>query len=67
MRSFIFFPGIIIDLIITNLYRLKIHSLTKKGDLEKRDAYIHKITTKWAKFVMKLAGAKITVIGEEFK
>ena len=65
MRSFIFFPGIIIDLIITNLYRLKIHSLTKKGDLEKRDAYIHKITTKWAKFVMKLAGAKITVIGEE--
>ena len=35
MRSFIFFPGIIIDLIITNLYRLKIHSLTKKGDLEK--------------------------------
>ena len=65
MRSFIFFPGIIIHLIITNLYRLKIHSLTKKGDLEKRDAYIHKITTKWAKFVMKLAGAKITVIGEE--
>lgn len=65
MRSFIFFPGVIIDLIITNLYRLKINSLTKKGDLEKRDAYIHKVTTRWAKFVMKLAGAKITVIGED--
>lgn len=65
MRSFIFFPSIIIDLIITNLYRPKINSLTKKGDLEKRDAYIHKVTTRWAKFVMKLAGAKITVIGED--
>lgn len=65
MRSFIFFPGIILDLMITNLYRLKINSLTKKGDLQKRDYYIHKITTRWAKFVMKLAGAKITFIGEE--
>ena len=65
MRSFIFYPGIILDLIITNLYRIKINSLTKKGDLEKREAYIHKITTRWAKFVMKLSGAKITVIGEE--
>lgn len=65
MRSFIFYPGIILDLIITNLYRIKINILTKKGDLEKREAYIHKITTRWAKFVMKLSGAKITVIGEE--
>lgn len=65
MRSFIFYPGIILDLIITNLYRIKINSLAKKGDLEKRDAYIHMVTTRWAKFVMKLAGAKITVIGEE--
>lgn len=65
MRSFIFYPTIIIALIITNIYRIKINSLTKKGDLKKRDEYIHKVTTKWAKFVMKLSGAKITIIGEE--
>lgn len=65
MRSFIFYPGIILALIFTNLYRLKINSLTKKGDLKKREEYIHRITTKWAKFVMKLSGAKVTVIGEE--
>ena len=65
MRSFIFYPGIILALIITNLYRIKINTLTKKGDSKKREAYIHKVTTQWAKFVMKLSGAKITVIGEE--
>lgn len=65
MRSFIFYPGIILALIITNLYRIKINILTKKGDSKKREAYIHKVTTQWAKFVMKLSGAKITVIGEE--
>lgn len=65
MRSFIFYPTIIIALIITNIYRIKINSLTKKGDLKKRDEYIHKVTTKWAKFVMKLSGANITIIGEE--
>lgn len=65
MRSLIFFPGIIINLIFTNIYRIKINSLTKKGETEKRAAYIHKITTKWAKFVMKLAGARITVVGTE--
>lgn len=65
MRSIIFYPGIILNLIITNLYRIKIHSLEKKGEIEKRDAYIHKVTTRWAKFVMKLSGARITIIGEE--
>lgn len=65
MRSFIFYPGIILNLIITNLHRIKINSLTKKGDFKKREAYIHKITTRWAKFVMKLSGAKITIIGQE--
>lgn len=65
MRSFIFYPGIILNLIITNLYRIKINSLSKKGDFKKREEYIHKITTRWAKFIMKLSGARITVIGEE--
>ena len=65
MRSLFFFPGVILNLIYTNIFRIKIHSLEKKGEIEKRDAYIHKITTRWAKFVMKLAGAKITIIGEE--
>ncbi|MDO5517029.1 MAG: lysophospholipid acyltransferase family protein [Clostridium sp.] len=65
MRSLIFYPGIIIKLICCNFYRLKINRLAKKGDTEGKTAYIHKITTKWAKSVMDLAGAKITIIGQE--
>ncbi|NME83892.1 lysophospholipid acyltransferase family protein [Clostridium sp. SM-530-WT-3G] len=65
MRSLIFYPGIIIKLIFCNFYRIKINRLTKKGDIKARDAYIHKVTTRWAKSVMKLAGARITVVGQE--
>lgn len=65
MRSIIFYPGIIITLLITNIYKFKVNRLTKKGDMEARAAYIHKITTTWAKAIMKLSGAKVTVIGEE--
>ena len=65
MRSIIFYPGLIIKLILCNFYKLKINRLTKKGDTEGRAKYIHKVTTTWAKSVMNLAGAKITVVGEE--
>ena len=65
MRSLIFYPGIIIKLIFCNFYRIKINRLTKKGDMEARAAYINKVTTSWAKSVMDLAGAKITIIGQE--
>ena len=65
MRSIIFYPGLIIKLILCNFYRLKINKLTKKGDIEGRAKYIHKVTTNWAKSVMNLAGAKITVVGKE--
>lgn len=65
MRSLIFYPGIILKLILCNFYRIKINKLTQKGDIKERDAYIHKITTNWAKSVMNLAGARITVVGQE--
>ena len=57
MRSIIFYPGLIIKLILCNFYKLKINRLTKKGDTEGRSKYIHKVTTTWAKSVMNLAGA----------
>ena len=65
MRSLIFYPGIIIKLILCNINRIKINRLTKNGDIEGRNAYIHKVTTKWAKSIMNLAGARINVIGQE--
>ena len=65
IRTLIFFPGIILSLIYAQIFSFKIKSFARKGETEKKEKYIHKITTKWAKFVMKLAGANITVIGTE--
>ena len=45
MRSLIFYPGIIIKLILCNINRIKINRLTKNGDIEGRNAYIHKVTS----------------------
>jgi len=65
MRSIIFYPGLIFRLILCSFYKIKIARLIKKGDIEEKNKLIHKVVTNWAKNVMKLAGARITVIGKE--
>lgn len=65
IRTLLFYPGIILSLIIAQFSTFKIKSLDRKGENEKKAEYIHKITTKWAKSIMKLAGAKIDIIGLE--
>ena len=65
IRTIFFYPCIIISLIITSFFRIKVRILTIKGDMKKREAYIHKIVHSWAKFVMTIAGAKVNVIGLE--
>lgn len=63
LRTILFYPGIILGLIISPLSLIKIKYLERKGKLEERTAAIHKTTSLWAKFVMKLSGAKVTVTG----
>jgi 1-acyl-sn-glycerol-3-phosphate acyltransferase len=43
----------------------KVNSLLKKGRMEERDKIVHRITTKWAEDLVRLAGAKVTVSGAE--
>lgn len=54
-----------LSLLFASFFRIKINFLTRKGDLESRRKYIHKVTSGWAKLVMKTAGAKINIIGLE--
>lgn len=65
IRTLFFYPSIIISLIIVSLFRVKIKFLTIRGNINERTSYIHKLTTAWAKFVMKISGAKVNVIGLE--
>lgn len=65
MRTIIFYSYMGISLLFSSIFRIKIKFLTNKGDLEGRRNYIHKISFNWAKLVMKIAGAKVNIIGLE--
>ena len=65
IRTIFFYPCIIISLIVTSFFRINVKFLTSKGDIKRRDEYIHKVVSTWARFVMKISGAKVNVIGLE--
>ncbi|HHX60233.1 MAG TPA: 1-acyl-sn-glycerol-3-phosphate acyltransferase [Epulopiscium sp.] len=48
---------------LPKLYKVK--SLTKQGREDEKQAYVHKVASKWAKSQLKMSGAKVTVYGEE--
>ena len=54
-----------ISLLFSFIFKIKIKFLTNKGDLDGRRNYIHKISFNWAKLVIKLAGAKVNIVGLE--
>lgn len=66
LRTIVFYPCIILSLIWANIfYGTKIKFLDKKENKSQKEAYIYKITSNWARFILKIAGAKVTVKGEE--
>lgn len=65
LRTILFYPGIILSLIIAPLALIKIKYLELKGKDKERTEAIFKITSFWAKYVMWLSGAKVKVFGEE--
>ncbi|AWK50210.1 1-acyl-sn-glycerol-3-phosphate acyltransferase [Clostridium beijerinckii] len=65
IRTIFFYPCIIISLIVTSFLGIKVRFLTSKGDIKKREEYIHKVASTWSRFVMNISGAKINVIGQE--
>lgn len=65
LRSLLFYPGLAISLIFASLHTFRINYLLRKGRNEERILLIHKITHRWAGFIMKLSGCKINVSGLE--
>ena len=66
LRTIVFYFFFILSLIWANIiYRIKIRFLDKKEDKSEKEAYIYKVTSSWARFILKIAGAKVTVKGEE--
>lgn len=65
IRTVFFYFCLMISFIFTSLFRLNVKILTNKGDVKRRDAFIHKVVFVWSKFVMTISGAKVNVIGLE--
>lgn len=64
-RTVFFYFGIILSLIVSLIPNLKLKWLLKKGKTEEAQEFTYRITYSWGKFVMKLAGANITIRGSE--
>ena len=64
-RTILFYPTVVLSLFVSTLALPRMSYLKRKGRLKERTLFIHKITHGWAKFIMKISGAKVTVTGLE--
>ena len=63
IKTYLFYLGVVLSLISTLLAPIKLKYLLYKNKMDERTKYIHKVTSKWASFIMKLSGSNITVLG----
>jgi len=65
IRTIFFYPYLVISLLFSFIFRIKIKFLTNKGDIKRRNEYIHTVSSTWAKLAIKIAGANVNIIGLE--
>ncbi|MGG7179288.1 lysophospholipid acyltransferase family protein [Clostridium paraputrificum] len=65
LRTILFYPGVILSIFVTTIALPRANYLKRKGKVDEATEFIHKITHRWAKFIMKISGAKVTVKGLE--
>ena len=63
--TLLFYPIVVLSVIIVSLNLIKVNYLQRKGRLEERTMFIQKITHSWANFIMRISCAKVTVTGLE--
>lgn len=65
LRSIVWYIVFFGTIILTMPALIRTKMLDKKGEIEKRDALVYKVTTLWAKILLKAAGVKVIVHGVE--
>ncbi len=65
LRSIVWYIVFFVTLILDIPAMIRVKMLTKKGLEEKRDKLVYKVTTTWARILLKVAGVKVTVHGLE--
>lgn len=65
IRTILFYPAVVLSLFVSLLALIRIKYLELRGKTKEKTIFIHKVTRGWARFVMKMSGAEITVKGLE--
>jgi 1-acyl-sn-glycerol-3-phosphate acyltransferase len=65
LKTLLFYPTLILSIISISITLLRVNYLQRKGKIEESTMLIHKTTHSWAKFILKISGAKVTVTGSE--
>ena len=65
IRTILFYPAVVLSLFVSLLALIRIKYLELRGKTKEKIIFIHKVTRGWARFVMKMSGAEITVKGLE--
>ena len=65
LRSIVWYIVFFGTILLTIPALIRTKMLDKKGEIEKRDALVYKVTTLWAKTLLKVAGVKVIVHGVE--
>ncbi len=65
IRTLFFYSCMIVSLIIAHIFRIRIKFLTISNNIKGRNEFIHKVTHSWAKFILKVSGAKVNIVGLE--
>lgn len=58
IKTIFFYIGVVLSIILTLFGFIKLKCISWKNKLDERTQYIHKMTSKWARFIMKLSGSK---------
>ncbi len=65
IKTIIFYIGVIFSLILSLIGLIPVYYFSLRKKFKERTQMIHKVTHLWARFIMKISGAKITVNGLE--
>jgi 1-acyl-sn-glycerol-3-phosphate acyltransferase len=65
IRTIVWFGHFAISLLTKTGPMYKVKSLDRQGKIEEKEAYIHKVTSKWAMSQLKYSGATVFVYGKE--
>ena len=66
LRTIIFYPCVVMTLVLSFIPSFRYRFVDSKPSNKKFNLSVYRISSAWARLMMRLSGARITVTGEEY-